>query len=211
MKPYYDQDGITIFNADCREVLPFIESSIVVTDPVWPNAHPDLRGSENPFRLFRDAIDAMPRMHRLCVWLGCQSDPRFLLAVPSYMPFLRMCYLRRAVPGYNGRCLVSGDVLYVFGAWPSSQEGRRVLPGEHSVTSKPKLKEDHPAARNLDHARWCVKWFTDATDVVIDPFMGVGTTLVAAKELGRQAIGIELDEKYCAIAVRRLAQGVLPL
>ena len=212
MKPYYhdEKSGITIYHGDCLEILRESQTwKLCITDPVWPNAHPDLKGAEDPLTLFRKAMEALPRLERLCVWLGCQSDPRFLQAVPSHLPFLRMCYLRRAVPSYNGRCLVSGDVLYAFGSWPPSKEGGRVLPGEHSVTSNPRKRQDHPAHRNEDHARWVVKWWSDEDDTILDPFMGTGTTLRAAKDLGRKAVGIEIEEKYCEIAVKRLAQGVL--
>jgi len=56
---------------------------------------------------------------------------------------------------------------------------------------------------------WCIKLGSCDDDIILDPFMGSGTTLVAAKQLGRKAIGIEIEEKYCEIAVKRLAQGVL--
>ncbi len=211
MTPYYDRSGITIYHGNAREVLRRIgrDFRIVVTDPVWPNAHPDLAWRDDPEGLFRETLALLPNMERLLVWLGCQSDPRFLRSVPERLPFLRACYLRRAVPSYNGRCLVTGDFIYAYGSWPPSIEGRRVLPGEVSATSKFRNKPDHPCARNYEHALWVLRWWTDPGDLVLDPFMGVGTLARAAKDLGRRFVGIELEERYCEEAVRFLAQEVL--
>lgn len=210
-RPYYEADGIVIYHGDCRDVLPDLTADVLITDPVWPNAHPDLIGSEDPYALFEEMLQVTPAVQRLIIWLGCQSDPRFLGAVDSRWPFLRSCYLSRAVPSYNGRALVTGDVLYAFGSWPKSQEGRRVLPGECRVTSDSSKRQPHPAARNRRHADWVVQWWSDVGDMILDPFAGTGTTLVAAKDLGRRAIGIEIEERYCEIAASRLEQGVLDL
>ena len=68
----------------------------------------------------------------------------------------------------------------------------------------------HPTQKPIALMRWCLELVKDVK-IVLDPFMGSGTTLVAAKQLHRQAIGIEIEEKYCEIAVKRLGQGVLPL
>jgi len=212
MKPYYDCDGIVIYHGDCREILPTIATDVMVTDPVWPNAHPELIGQSDPYGLFHDMLAVAPVVERLAVWLGCQSDPRFLRAIDAKQwPFLRSCYLSRAVPSYNGRALVTGDVLYVFGTWPASRDGRRVLPGECRITSAAALRQPHPAARNRRHADWVVEWWSDEGDTILDPFTGTGTILVAAKDAGRKAIGIEIEERYCEIAARRLDQGVLEL
>ena len=208
--PYYQDGAVTIYNADCRDILPAIQADVVVTDPVWPNAHPDLAGSDDPLGLWQSALPLFPpELSRLVVWLGCQSDPRFLAGVPPRWPFLRMQYLRRAVPSYNGRCLVTGDVAYAFGDWPTARAGARVMPGEKSATSKRGKKHDHPAERNAEHAQWIVGWWVAPGETVLDPFAGVGTTLVAAKHAGRQAIGIEIEERYCEIAAKRMAQEVL--
>jgi len=205
------EDGVCLIHGDCRDVLPVLETGsvdVTLTDPVWPNAHPDLIGSDSPWELFAEVVGMLPECRRLLVCLGCQSDPRFLNGVPGSWEFLRMCYLRRAVPAHRGRCLVGGNVLYVFGEWPASQPGRRVLPGEVSATSKANKKIHHPAHQNEKHMEWCVHWWSDVGDCILDPFAGSGTTLEAAKHLGRRAIGIEIEEKYVEIAAERLRQGV---
>jgi site-specific DNA-methyltransferase (adenine-specific) len=69
----------------------------------------------------------------------------------------------------------------------------------------------HPTQKPLGLINLLLKQFSDMGETILDPFMGSGTTLVAAKQLGRCAIGIEIEEKYCAIAVERLRQDVLPL
>ena len=75
----------------------------------------------------------------------------------------------------------------------------------HSIPFK-----DHPCIYPMQIPIRCISATTDPGDMVLDPFMGSGTTLVAAKQLGRKAIGIEIEEKYCEIAVKRLRQEILP-
>ena len=70
---------------------------------------------------------------------------------------------------------------------------------------------DHPAPYPLTLAERCIRLSTWPGEIVFDPFMGSGTTLRAAKDLGRRAVGFELSEAYCEIAAKRLAQEVLPL
>jgi DNA modification methylase len=70
-------------------------------------------------------------------------------------------------------------------------------------------KPEHPSPKPIEAMRWLIDRLPGQT--VLDPFMGSGTTILAAQERGRRAIGIELEERYCEIAVKRLSQAVLPL
>ncbi len=230
-KPYYERNGITIYCGDCREILPGLtDLETIISDPVWPDADVKIAGQENPYQLFAEMCKVIPRnTQRLVVQLGCDSDPRFLTGVPSFWPFLRVCWLDYARPSYKGRLLYTGDIGYAFGIAPKSIEGRHVLPGKYTSWKSDKLFErhtagkasrsyvftgkdeidhlPHPCPRRLQHVSWLVWVFSD--NAVCDPFMGSGTTAVAAKNLNRKFIGIEIEEKYCEIAVKRLAQEVM--
>jgi DNA modification methylase len=69
----------------------------------------------------------------------------------------------------------------------------------------------HPTQKPIALIRWILGLRWTPTGTILDPYMGSGTTLRAAKDLGRKAIGIEIEERYCEIAAKRLAQQVLPL
>lgn len=214
MRPYYHDEasGITLYCGDALALLPeMADFDAVITDPVWPNAIPTLAGADDPHGLFAAAAAHFPRLaSRLVVHLGADSDPRFLAGVPSALPFIRTCWLEYAVPGYKGRILYDSDVAYVFGTPPPSRPGARVLPGRARANGGAGKTPGHPCPRQLYHARWLVNWW--ARGAVLDPFAGSGTTLLAAKHCGLPAVGIEISEEYCAVAVRRLqGQAVMAL
>ena len=223
MKPYYEQDGVTIYHGDCREILAGLPADRLITDPVWPNADPRLKGADDPLGLLMEAL-ALARVRTIVLQLGRASDPRILTAVPAEFPFLCASWLRYVPPSYRGRVLMEADLAYAFGEAVRSVEGRRVIPsgttstkgemprghGRNRSSEVFQATQDrmaHPAARHLRHVRWLTHWFADEGDTIIDPFCGTGTTLVAAKDCGCPAIGIEIEERFCEIAVRRVAQG----
>ena len=76
-------------------------------------------------------------------------------------------------------------------------------------TATPEERSEHPTPKPLGIMRFIVDISVRPGTCILDPFMGSGTTLLAAKLEGRQAVGVEQDERYCEIAAERLRQGVL--
>ena len=208
--PIYDDGRCSLYQGDARQVLRRLEvdpeRTVVITDPVWPNAPAGLfPWAPSPVDLFAEVVAMVPGLaRRLVVQLGCASDPRMLASVPESLPFVRACWLRyrSAVP--RGTVVLGADVAYVFGDHRAPPRPRRVLPGEcQGLGRRGRGRTQHPCPRDLSHVRWLVEWFSREGDTVVDPFAGSGTTLVAAKELGRRAIGIELHGPYCGLAASR--------
>lgn len=214
MRPYYERDGVVLYHGDAREILPLLAPvAALITDPVWPNCPPGLlAGSDDPHGLLVQTLAALPQMpRRLVLVLRYDSDPRFLTAVPSALPFFRVQVLPYVIPGYNGRKLGGEEFAYSFGSPVASAVGHRVIPG-NAPKAPTHASAGHPCARSLVHMQWLVSWWSDAGETILDPFAGSGTTLLAALHCGRRCIGVEIDERYCALAAARLeAQAVLPL
>lgn len=211
MKPYYEEPGITIYCGDCREILPQIEVDAIVTDPVWPNCPANLiEGSSRSWDLFREFCAEIPlSTKRLAIELRNDCDPRFLGPIPARFPFVQAMWCQYAIPGYIGRVLGGNEVVYVFGSPVPSAPGRRVIPSIAPIAQPgDRPANGHPCSRALVHQKFIVKWCSDPAETICDPFMGSGTSLVAAKQLGRCAIGIEIEPKYCDIAIDRLCQEV---
>jgi site-specific DNA-methyltransferase (adenine-specific) len=225
-KPYYSHAGIEIYCGDAREILPSLEAESIITDPIWPNS---VFPGVDPFLLLAETLEHA-KVTRIVVHLGCDSDPRFTNAVPLRWKFFRTCWLEYARPSYKGRLLYGSDVAYVFGEPPTAKKGGMVMPGrciaqrtgdniqreigeptarQKSFTRRMEAADKqrlHPCPRRIQHVRWLCKWFGGRA--IIDPFVGSGTTLLAAKGLGIPAIGIEIEERYCEIAAKRLSQEV---
>lgn len=201
-----------VIHADSRNYILEQKVDVILTDPVWPKSLNELAGSEQPMKLFEEVINNLTQYlnpnGRIIVQLRVDSDPR-ILKIPEQFPFIRVVWLPYAVPSRQGRLLISGDVGYIFGSPPDSKATSRILPGQiHKDFAPPappnKVKTKHPCPRHLTHVEWLIEKFTEPTDVVLDPFIGSGTTGVACKIRGRDFIGIEIERKYYNEAVDRL-------
>lgn len=212
LSPYYEDGSVVIYHGDCREILPRLGVvEAVVTDPPWPMSREYVVGNDIAHELVAFVGEwSAEHADRLVLHFSCLTDPRILSLVPASYPFLCTRWLDYARPAYRGRTL-SADVAYVFGrSFPPASRGH-MLPGRTmaSRNGDTRAATGHPTPRKLEHSQWLVKWY--GGEVTLDPFAGSGTTLLAAKGMGRRAIGIEVEERYCEIAAKRCAQGVLAL
>lgn len=223
--PYYQDDAVTIYHGDCREILPDIEADVLVTDPPYGTqftaANP--RGG---YGRRRDAAGGgskhAPATPGMAAWIAGDSGtatrdeilaawgegPAMVFGSPR-LPDPPGEWSDRLVwnktrPGMNGGAWrYLHETIYVRGEWV------RVSDAATSIIAAWPDQAQHIHAKPI---KLMVQLLSAAPPgVILDPFMGSGTTLRAAKDLGRKAIGIELEERYCHIAAERMGQEVLEL
>lgn len=207
MTPYYDEDGITIYHGDCLDVLgdlPKESVDLVLTDPPYPQEFVYLFGA-----VAAPAARVMRIGASLVSLCGVHQLPQVLsdFAAGGLRYWWTGGMQHDTTVHYPGKWVVS---RWKPAVW--------FVKEFHSHQSRSPTDFFYSSGRDKGHhewgqpAAWFVHWIDNVSPlggVVLDPFMGAGTTLYAAKATGRKAIGIEIDERYCEIAVQRLAQGVL--
>jgi site-specific DNA-methyltransferase (adenine-specific) len=202
--------GQRLILGDSRSVLPDLgRFDVVLTDPVWPNCPPEsVAGWDRPYELWAEICAAIQSPLRIVVVMRCDSDPRFLSAIPAAYPFFRSIQLPYVIPGYIGRVLGGDETAYWFGPAIAVAPGRRLVPGRGpSVQPGGRKANGHPMARAQAHFDWLAAWCADAGETIVDPYMGSGTTLVACQRLGIRGTGIEIDPLHFDNACRRVDEA----
>lgn len=215
IEPYYDKDGITIYNADCRDVLSFpITFDLLLTDPPYGI------NWETNYSRFTNSMQSSPKKDHEKIANDCDSQAmEFALAIPGkkivwgahLSPWLipeRGTWLVWDKRFDNGAAMLADAELAYFSKGAGVYIHKHTWQGMIGNKSGRPFKRVHPNQKPVGLMQWCMSLEPDA-EMILDPFMGSGTTLVAAKLEGRKAVGIELSEAYCESAAKRLEQGVL--
>jgi site-specific DNA-methyltransferase (adenine-specific) len=225
MTPYYQDDACTLYHGDCREVLPGLPKvDLVLTDPPFDEkTHNGARtGSDGDQILLTfqamtacEIIGAFGLCRAICAkWFVAFLDWHHLLPLEQQQEIdlelvrFGIWVKPNNMPQYSGDRPATGWEAIAF----LHRKGKKVWNGRGRtsvfVHNFEQVDRTHPTQKPIGLICELTNLFSNEGEIVLDPFAGSGTTLRAAKDLGRRAIGIEIEERYCEIAARRLEQGV---
>jgi DNA modification methylase len=226
--PYYEQDGIVIYHGDCRDVLPELTArvDVVLTDPPFfmPATHYQSRVQYQ--RAWADTsilatfwaviVDAcLPHLKPTGHFIAfCNGDsyPVFYPEMYRRFDFLKCLVWDKGHVGL-GRVWRNQHELAIAGRWNTSEfnDDGKLRADIFQFKATASADREHPVEKPTLMLSWLLAAVAPPGGLVLDPFMGSGSTLEAAKRCGVRGIGIEAEERYCEIAARRLSQDVLPL
>lgn len=213
IEPYYSDGSVTIYHGDCRELLPAVAADVLVTDPPygvdfegkktkWSDPSGGYRGGDAEIGPIVVA-SALKIVKRAAVFPGTRLLHRYPVAADIG------CVYCPSGAGRGPWGFTCFNPILFYGTNPTNHLGQK--PSSIVSYATASGVSGHPCPKPLKWLTWLVSLTSLADEVVLDPFMGSGTTLRAAKDLGRRAIGIEVEESYCEIAARRMGQEVLAL
>ena len=222
-EPYFDDGTVILYHGDCREITEWTTAAVLVTDPPygrgWRQGRMSGRGNgrvSNAHAGIAGDADTTTRDAALTAWGAGRPALVFgdLMLAPPAGAKQVLVYRKppnAGVRGATGGWRRDAEAVYLLGPWPSGIGGESsviatVAPSQGNRYS-PQGKYGHPHAKPLDVMERLINACPPGT--VADPFAGSGSTLVAARNLGRRAIGVEIDEAYCETIVRRLQQQPL--
>lgn len=207
MKPYYEDDLVTLYHGDCLEVDAWLAADVLVTDPPygisWKKgsnkraksvAHAGIKNDEDT--AFRDAVLAA---------FGDKPGVVFGSWRASFPDAVQTLVWRKpvdagvvgSVTGYR----LDTELIFLTGKWPKRNSAwSSVLTTNGSRNS---YLTGHPHGKPISVMQQLIE---STVGVIADPFAGSGSTLVAAQSLGRKALGVELEEEYCELIAKRLSQ-----
>lgn len=210
MKPYYQDNHATIYHADARELVPQLVFDVVVTDPPYGINYSNSYDTGIQKKVTGDENTDLAK------WLikEIHPVPMLVFGINHFADCLPVagrwiCWDKRVVETADKMMGSPFELAWINTAQDKAGYMIRLQHGGIVNADKHNEKRFHPTQKPVKLLRRCIDYMPEG--VIIDPFMGSGTTLRAAKDLNRQSIGIEIDEQYCEIAARRLAQEVLPL
>jgi DNA modification methylase len=216
MNPYYKDEAVTIYHGDAREILGSLAAGILVTDPPYGYGYASNKVGKFQREQIANDTDTTLRDWALDAWAG-----RPAIVFGSWKS-QRPSGIANLLIWDKGEWVGMGDLsmpwghsheeIYVLGRGFSTEDKRigSVLRFQNVVSWSGKAgQRNHPNEKPLPLMRHLLDRCPPGT--VVDPFAGSGATLRAAKDLGRHAIGIEIEERYCEIAAIRMGQEVFDL
>lgn len=221
-EPYFTDGTVTLYLGDCREITEWTTADVLVTDPPYGRAwragggmtnsqggghgkaHVGIAGDE----------DTQARDDALTLWgdrpAAVFGDPLMPRPAGTVQALAYAKPIDAGISGARGGFRRDFEEIYLVGRWPVGVGGRSSVLHTQALVAGPRglgVRYGHPHAKPLDVLTALIS--ACPPGIVADPFAGSGSVLIAARNLGRRAIGVEIDEAYCEVIARRLEQQPL--
>lgn len=218
--PYYQDELVTLYHGSCLELTEWLQADVLVTDPPYGMAYRSNFSKSGPTAAIAGDGDTRLRDEALELWgperaqlvFGTWRVPRPDVSIGRQIRTL-IVWDKGDTPGLGDLSLPWGhshEDVYVMGRKGFAKPGGKVTRSAaviraNTMSVADRRRPDHPTPKPVALMERLLEGI-DPRAVIADPFAGSGATLVAARNLGRRAIGVELEERYCDLIVGQLSQ-----